>query len=191
MTTQERALRALPVLQNWDCHQCGNCCTDYVVPVSDAEKRRIEGQGWEQVPEFRSKPLFVRHSPRWTFWKKKYRLRTKDDRCIFLDDKGLCKIHGKFGLEAKPFACRLYPFILVPVGNHWRVSMRFACPSATANKGRGLTEQKQDILQYAREMEHWDEPEEKDDGKPKRERIPFLQGRTATSWDDLDFFIKG
>jgi lysine-N-methylase len=190
-TEHARPLRALPVIQNWDCHQCGNCCTDYVVPVSDEEKRRIEGQQWDQVPEFQGKSLFVRHSSWWRFWKKKYRLRTVDDRCIFLDQKGLCKIHGKFGLDAKPFACRLYPFILVPVGDHWRVSMRFACPSATANKGRALVEQKQDITKYAQEMEHWDEqPLAKDDGR-NRERLPLLQGRTTTTWEDLDFFIKG
>src|SRR4029079_16464375 len=153
---KDRTLRALPVLQNWDCHQCGNCCTDYHVPVSEEEKQRIQGQGWDQLPGFQGKPLFVRHSSWWKFWKKKYRLRTQDDRCIFLDEKGLCKIHAQFGLLAKPFACRLYPYILVPAGNQWRISMRFACPSATANQGRPLAQQRQEITAYAREMEKWD-----------------------------------
>ncbi|MFT3881327.1 MAG: YkgJ family cysteine cluster protein [Gemmatales bacterium] len=198
MPTPSRPLRALPVIQNWDCHQCGNCCTDYVVPVSDVEKKRIEGQQWDQVPEFAGKPLFVRHSPWWQFWKKKYRLRTRDDHCIFLDEKGLCKIHGKFGLEAKPFACRLYPFILVPTGDSWRVSMRYACPSATANKGRSLTVQKQDIAGYAAEMEHWDEPEIRaattSTGRAveesRRKRVPILQGRSTVSWEDFDHILK-
>ncbi len=193
-----RPLYTLPVIQNWDCHQCGNCCTDYVVPVSDAEKKRIEGQGWDQVPEFAGKPLFVRHSPWWKFWKKKYRLRTINDHCIFLDDKGLCKIHAKFDVDAKPFACRLYPFILVPTGKEWRVSMRFACPSATANKGRSLTSQKQDIQSYATEMEHWDEPEiraattstARAAEEARRERLPMLQGRTTVPWDDMGIFLK-
>lgn len=198
MATTNRPLRALPVIQNWDCHQCGNCCTDYVVPVSDEEKKRIEGQKWEEVAEFAGKPLFVRHSPWWKFWKKKYRLRTKDDHCIFLDDKGLCKIHGKFGLETKPFACRLYPFILVPTGDSWRVSMRYACPSATANKGRSLTVQKTDIASYAQEMEHWDEPEirtattttARAAETARLKRLPHLQGRTTVPWEDLDHIIK-
>lgn len=193
-----RPLKALPVIQNWDCHQCGNCCTDYVVPVSDAEKKRIEGQGWEQFPEYAGKPLFVRHSPWWKFWKKKYRLRTIDDHCQFLDEKGLCRIHGKFGLDAKPFACRLYPFILVPTGDSWRVSMRYACPSATDNLGRSLTLQKQDIFNYTQEMEHWDEPEieaattatARAVEESRRKRLPVLQGRTTVPWDDLDHFLK-
>ncbi|HQR42835.1 MAG TPA: YkgJ family cysteine cluster protein [Gemmatales bacterium] len=193
-----RPLQALPVIQNWDCHQCGNCCTDYVVPVSDAEKKRIEGQGWENDPQFAGKPLFVRHSPWWKFWKKKYRLRTRDDHCIFLEDNGLCKIHAKYGLDAKPFACRLYPFILVPTGESWRVSMRYACPSATANKGRGLAQQKHDIQKYAEEMERWDEPEistaTSSTGRAaevaRQKRLPHLQGRTSVTWEDLDHFLK-
>lgn len=198
MPSTSRPLHTLPVIQNWDCHQCGNCCTDYVVPISDAEKERIEGQGWEKVPEFAGKPLFVRHSPWWKFWKKKYRLRTVDDHCIFLDEKGLCKIHGKFGVMAKPFACRLYPFILVPTGDSWRVSMRYACPSATANLGRGLAEQKKDIASYAQEMEHWDEPEiraattstSRAVEESRKQRLPVLQGRTTVSWADLEHILN-
>lgn len=198
MANTSRPLRALPVIQNWDCHQCGNCCTDYVVPVSDAEKKRIEGQGWDQLPEYAGKPLFVRHSAWWKFWKKKYRLRTINDHCIFLDDKGLCRIHGKFGLDAKPFACRLYPFILVPTGDTWRVSMRYACPSATANKGRSLLQQKQDIASYAKEMEHWDEPEinaatastARAAEAARQLRLPRLKGRKTITWDDLDHVLK-
>jgi lysine-N-methylase len=193
-----RPLQALPVIQNWDCHQCGNCCTDYVVPVSDAEKKRIEGQGWESDPQFAGKPLFVRHSSWWKFWKKKYRLRTVNDHCIFLEDNGLCKIHAKYGLDAKPFACRLYPFILVPTGDSWRVSMRYACPSATANLGRGLSQQKHDIQKYAEEMEHWDEPEirsatdstSRAAEAARQKRLPRLQGRTTVSWEDFDHFLK-
>ncbi|HMO37044.1 MAG TPA: YkgJ family cysteine cluster protein, partial [Gemmatales bacterium] len=193
-----RPLYTLPVIQNWDCHQCGNCCTDYVVPVSQAEKERIEAQGWDQQPEFAGKPLFQRHSPWWKFWKKKYRLHTINDRCIFLDDHGLCKIHGKFGLEAKPFACRLYPFILVPAGKEWRVSMRYACPSATANKGRGIAQQKNDIQSYAREMELWDEPEirtatdstARAARDARSDRLPRLQGRTTISWEDLNIILQ-
>jgi lysine-N-methylase len=140
----------------------------------------------------------VRQSPWWRWWRKKYRLRTQDDRCIFLDDKGLCKIHAKYGLEAKPFACRLYPYILVPVGDHWRISLRYACPSATDNKGRSLAEQKQEIVSYARQMEQWDVPANvvkadsgaEGDSQGSLTRLPVLKGRTTTSWEDLDIFVK-
>src|SRR5262245_22133267 len=97
-------LRNLPVIQNYDCHACGNCCTDYWVPVSDEEKKRIEGQGWENEPALAGQKLFVKYG----WFRRHYRLNQgPGDRCIFLDEKGLCRIHAKFGIDAKPFACRL------------------------------------------------------------------------------------
>ena len=35
-------IRQLPVLQNWDCQGCGNCCREYRVYLSDDESPRIE-----------------------------------------------------------------------------------------------------------------------------------------------------
>jgi lysine-N-methylase len=182
-------IRNLPVIQNYDCHACGNCCTDYWVPVSTEEKKRIEEQHWENDPALAGKKLFVRYG--WP-WKWRYRLaQSTGDRCIFLNEKGLCRIHAKFGLDAKPFACRLYPYILVPHGDHWRVSLRFACPSATGNKGRPLTDQLATITEYAREMEHWDarpghqHPPGEGLGDP-----PPLQGRQRVGWDDLSIFTE-
>lgn len=192
--TPKRPVKELPVLQNWDCHQCGGCCTDYVVPVSTTERQRILDQGWLNDPEFQGKPLFLRSSPWWQFWRKRYRLRQKEgDRCIFLDEKGLCKIHAKFGLETKPFACRLYPYILVPVGDHWRVSLRFACPSVAANKGRSLKTQREEIDSYAHELETWDEPEKTDRVKKDLKQVippPPLKGGQKLSWEDLHHFTE-
>jgi len=181
------SIRNLPVLQNWDCHQCGSCCTDYWVPVSDEERARIEAQGWHNEPEYKGVKLFVGYGPP---WRRKYRLaQTAGDRCIFLNDQGLCKIHAKFGLEAKPFACRLYPYILVPHGDHWRVSMRFACPSATANKGRSLEAAQDELNLLAQEMEKWDEkPGYKRASGPGLGDPPRMHGTQRTSWNDLHLF---
>lgn len=180
-------IRNLPVIQNWDCHQCGSCCTDYWVPISEEERQRIIAQGWDKEPEYRGVKLFERYGPP---WRRQYRLaQTTGDRCVFLDERGLCKIHAKFGLHAKPFACRLYPYILVPHGDHWRVSMRFACPSAAANKGRCLSQAAEELDELAQEMEHWDR-------RPGYRRQvgaglgdpPSLDGRQRVSWNDLDLF---
>jgi lysine-N-methylase len=183
------SIRNLPVIQNWDCHQCGSCCTDYWVPVSDEEKRRIESQRWDEEPEFKGVKLFVKYG--WP-WRRRYRLnQTTGDRCIFLADNGLCKIHAKFGLEAKPFACQLYPYILVPHGDHWRVSMRFACPSAAANKGRALTTQTGLLKDLALEMEKWDaKPGYRRAAGPGLGEPPRLQGGQRVDWDDLHVFVN-
>ena len=53
-----------------------------------------------------------------------------DGGCVFLGADNLCRIHGKFGSAAKPLACRIYPFLLVPAGDHWNLGLRLACPSA-------------------------------------------------------------
>lgn len=189
-----RPLKALPLLQNWDCHECGNCCTDYVVPVSPEERRRIEAQGWRQTPEYRDTPLFTRTSPWWQFWRKRYSLTQREGhRCIFLGDDKLCKIHAKFGFETKPFACRLYPYILVPAGNEWRLSLRYACPSATANLGRPIGEQLDELKSLAAEMETWGR-DEKDAATPTTGRAagtaadrpaPPLGRGQQLDWKDL------
>jgi lysine-N-methylase len=184
-----KPIRALPVIQNWDCHACGNCCTDYVVPLSEEERARLTAQGWDKEPGFENVPIFVRHSPWWQFWRKRYRLNQRaGDRCVFLDDKGLCRIHAKFGYDAKPFACRLYPYILVPMDDHWRVSLRYACPSAAANKGRPLEVQTDDLKKYAQEMETWDETPAESTARPRPE--PLLQAGQCVGWKELDRFIE-
>src|SRR5947209_3661657 len=58
-------VRHLPVLQNWDCHLCGTCCKEYLVTVSDEERRRIEAQGWDQDAEIGDLPLFRKSGPSW------------------------------------------------------------------------------------------------------------------------------
>lgn len=195
-----RPLKELPLIQNWDCHACGNCCTDYVVPVSAAERRRIEAQGWASQPGFEGQPLFVRSTPWWMFWKKRWRLRQRADHaCIFLDEKKLCRIHAKFGFETKPFACRLYPYILTPAGGEWRVSLRYACPSATANLGRPLAEQFEELKGLAREMEDWGDEESASgaaaagtaaETKAERPPPPLGPGQRA-DWKELRHIADG
>ena len=143
-------IRQLPVIQNWSCHQCGNCCREYYVTVTEEEKRRIEQQGWIGRPEFQGITLFAHYGP---FWRREHRLTHRaDGSCIFLDERGLCRIHGEFGEQAKPIACQLYPYMFVPAGNELRVSVRFSCPSAVRNLGRPVVEQIDAVRRYARTL---------------------------------------
>src|SRR5689334_11464399 len=115
-------VRSLPVVQNWDCQSCGNCCRELQIHISDAERQRIEALGWEDVEEVRGKRLFVRDG----WWNRRTRLNHRPDgACVFLGKGNRCLVHERGGPEAKPLACRLYPFILAPAGNHWRVGLRF------------------------------------------------------------------
>lgn len=146
-----RPVRHLPVLQNWDCHGCTSCCREYQVRVTDEERERITAQGWENDPGFQGLPLFVRAGPRWS---RHFELNQRNDgRCIFLSDAGRCRIHERFGAAAKPLVCRVFPFVLVPAGDHWRVGVRYACPSAAANKGRPVPEHESELTGYAAEID--------------------------------------
>jgi lysine-N-methylase len=173
-------IRQLPVLQNWDCHNCGGCCREYTINITEEEHDRIVKQGWDKEPEFQNVPLFVNAGSK---KKPKWRLAQRpDSACIFLTEDGLCKIHAKFGIGAKPLACRVYPFMLVPVGDHWRVGMRFACPSAAENKGRPIKAHGSELREYVAGLE-------------KRGALPGgtippppLQGRQDVSWRDLFIF---
>lgn len=142
-------IRNLPVLQNWDCHACSDCCR-IEAEVSVAEKDRIEKLDLAGDPEVGSGPWFVGKgwSPR--RWLLK---RRADGRCVFLTSQNRCRLHERFGVEAKPFACRLFPFLLIPAGSHWRVGLHYACPSAAENKGRRLAEREGELLQLAHLLE--------------------------------------
>src|SRR5262245_43315660 len=142
-------VKTLPVVQNWDCHVTGTCCHEYRVTLSEDEVERIKQQGWT-AEELGGLPPFKYAGP---FWARKTQLNHRDSgACVFLGEQGRCRIHEKHGYEAKPLPCRLFPFVLVPAGDHWRVGLRYACPSAAANKGRGTADHAGDLHVFAGQL---------------------------------------
>jgi lysine-N-methylase len=166
-------VRSLTVLQNWDCHSCGDCCRSYAVPVTAEERARIEAQGWEQLPEFQGAPYFVKRGA------EHYLNHGADGGCVFLGADNLCRIHAKFGPAGKPLACRIYPFLLVPAGDHWNLGLRLACPSAAENQGRPLANQLADAREYAAFFEATSAR------GVENAAAPPLQGSQLVSWGDL------
>lgn len=166
-------VRSLPVAQNWDCNGCGACCRSYHVPVSAAERARIDAQGWEADPDLGAGPRYV-PAGRGEF----HLAHRPDGSCVFLGPDSRCRIHAKFGPAAKPLACRVYPFVLVPAGDHWRVGLRFACPTAADDKGRPLADHLPEVRGYAEQLEA-DAPEAV--GAPP---TPLEPGRVVP-WADL------
>jgi lysine-N-methylase len=129
-------LRSLPVLQNWDCHNCGDCCRIHEITVTDEEKDRIEKLDLAGDTAIAAGPWFERKGwGRFGKWVLRHR---PEGGCVFLTADKRCRLHERFGAEVKPFACRLYPFLLIPAGDHWRVGLHYSCPSAAENKGRLL-----------------------------------------------------
>ena len=172
-------VRSLTVLQNWDCAGCSDCCRTYHVSVSSAEKEMIAKQKWDDDPDLKGIELVVHD-------------RKIGDRlnhgtngvCVFLGPDNRCRIHAKFGSAAKPLACRLYPFMLIPAGDHWRVGLRYACPQSIADAGRPMPEHLSDLREYAR-------IQESDLGRPPEgDPPPPLQAGQSVDWPDLFRFVS-
>ncbi len=168
-------LRNLPLMQNWDCHSCSDCCRIEAV-ITDEEKHRIEALDLANDPEVAPKPWFVRTGSGPKKWKLRHR---PDGSCVFLTTENHCRLHERFGADVKPFVCRLFPFVLIPAGNHWRVGMRFSCPSAAANSGRPVADSEKDLVHLSRLLEqHVGRSAE---SAPP----PLLQAGQQLSWPDV------
>lgn len=173
-------VRSLTVLQNWDCAGCSACCRQYHVPVTADERARIEALKWDAKADFAGVPFFVRAGR----FSSEYRLNHKSDgSCVFLGPDNRCLIHAKHGAAAKPLACRIYPYSLIPAGDHWKLGLRFACPSATENRGRPLPEHLSEAREYAAILE----------GQAGTEAVSAppapLQKAQAVSWNDFPRII--
>ena len=166
----------LPTIQNWSCHNCGGCCRQHAIEVTEEERQRILSQGWtpnDGTPA--GDALFERHAG--PPWAKRYRLAHQaDGACVFLNEQGLCRIHAKFGEAAKPLACRIYPYAFHPAGKQVTVSLRFSCPSVVANRGRSMKQNSDEIKQLARAVV----PE-----GHERTPAPALSARERVDWPDV------
>ncbi len=144
---------SLPIItlktdEYWDCHQCGVCCRGSIVPLSVADAKRLQSQQWDKEPEFANTPITVRHRAA----ASSLRLAHRDDgTCVFLNEDGLCRIHAKFGIEAKPTVCQTFPLQLVPREKHAVLTIRRACPSAAADRGDSIASRLPNIKTLVRD----------------------------------------
>jgi len=129
----------LPQGQCFDCERCGFACTSTFVPVSEEEKERIEKlTDVSDVAFKKGGVLYLRRRP--------------EGPCIFLDQDDSCLIHKEYGVEAKPLACRVYPYVFSRVGKEIAVGLRFDCPAVAANRGRRVEEKGQELERLAQEV---------------------------------------
>lgn len=167
---------SLPTIQNWNCHNCSGCCRKHAIEVTAEERQRIEAQGWGTQDGFPAgQELFV------SMGGGRYRLAHQPDgACLFLGDDGLCRIHARHGEQAKPLACRVYPYAFHPSGNGVTVSLRFSCPSVVMNRGQSVAEQSPEIRRIAKAVV-----------PQKRARIsaPPISPASQVEWKDFRKFV--
>src|SRR4051794_22198284 len=173
------SVRNLPLIQNWACESCTDCCRIEAV-LTDEEKRRIEALDLKGDPEVGAAPWFAPIGPK--SWRLTHR---PDGSCVFLTSAKRCRLQERFGHDAKPFVCRLFPFILIPAGNHWRVGMRYSCPPAAANEGRPLTSYEKELVQLSRDLER--HVGRSADSAPP----PPWQPGQPLSWPDVGRLVQG
>ena len=138
-------IHPLPIIERWDCHQCGICCRGSIVPLSEEDLARLTSQKWLEREEYKHTPVVVREN--WLGHQHRLAQRS-DGSCVFLTDEGLCRIHQEFGFDAKPLVCRMFPLQVVPRDNVAYLTIRRACPSAAADRGRPVAEH----LEFGREL---------------------------------------
>ncbi|MGO8671543.1 MAG: YkgJ family cysteine cluster protein [Capsulimonadaceae bacterium] len=130
-----------PGFQRYDCTGCGDCCRGrFAILISQEDRDRIEKQGWtDEELNLGSQPLFKRRGDQFQL------AHRPDGACVFLQEDNLCRIHARHGEPAKPLACRLYPFRLIPLGDEVRVDVRFDCPATSGNLGRPIADHRKDL----------------------------------------------
>jgi len=159
MTVRDRAMTdvsrvSLPAYQCFACRGCAACCKGiFTIALSAEEAARIRAQGWEREPGLKGVKLMVPYGDT-----VRLNHRPGGD-CVFLDGDNRCRIHAKFGAEAKPLACRAYPFKHIPTGDGVRIDLRYDCPAVAANDGQPLTEYRAELEALATEVIHGDPAE--------------------------------
>lgn len=111
--------------ERFSCKGCTSCCRGLAIPVRADQAERYRG-----VPHAHGAidPIVPRGDG--------LMLRHVDGACVFLEADGRCAIHARLGADAKPDACRSFPFTAAaaPDGD-WFVRASFTCPTIVRSEG--------------------------------------------------------
>ncbi len=122
--------------EKWDCHQCGFCCRGSLIPLSNLDAERLRNQKWNEQSEYQKLRITVYDRGAESGTRLAHR---SDGSCVFLNEDGLCRIHSKYGIEAKPTICQTFPLQLISHEHQAVLTLRRACPSAAADLGRSTS----------------------------------------------------
>ncbi|MCH8966662.1 MAG: YkgJ family cysteine cluster protein, partial [Planctomycetes bacterium] len=142
-----------------------------MVHLAEEDCQRLDQQGWAE--ELGLAP-YVR------LGRGSVLNQRPDGSCVFLDANNRCRIHTKYGEDAKPLACRVFPFSLRPVARGWQASLRFDCPSAALSKGEPLGRHRAWLSDLAERLDH---------GTSVGGEVVNLQRGLAATPDELDGLV--
>jgi Fe-S-cluster containining protein len=135
----------IPAGINYECTGCGKCCGGWAIPMTADDYERISEHDWaeinpkqfgnvtlfRQLKDYESKDTPFTHAIK----------EGKDGHCPFLVDN-LCYIHSKFGSEAKPSMCQLFPYCFNETPSGFYAALSFNSMGVIMNSGRALAEQR-------------------------------------------------
>jgi Fe-S-cluster containining protein len=119
----------------FECQGSGQCCQNYVFgPLTDADIARLDALDLSSFGP----------GPYWGFLERKdgkqeRYLTSTNDRCMFLEGDHRCGIHARFGAEAKPGLCRLYPLEQIATVDGIRLYDKGTCASFATSSRSGPT----------------------------------------------------
>lgn len=129
----ERRLRVLPNVEpdaRWSCHACGACCHGLVVEITEEEEQRIDARLYADVlggEHFAHDAFIDPVEPAKRILRQR---KDRNDACVFLSEDGLCLVHARQGMEHKPDACQIFPYMVIHVPDEPpRIALRTNCHS--------------------------------------------------------------
>jgi Fe-S-cluster containining protein len=154
-TTIENSSKKLKVLPEpepqarWSCGSCGACCHGLAVEVNAEEESRIDASLYKDIlgtQSFIEEAFIDPTRPAVRI----LRQRPEDNAaCIFLQDNGLCAVHGRQGMAAKPDACQIFPNMVIHTPDKKvRLAMRTNCRTMDESfeTGQPVQEHREHIL---------------------------------------------
>ncbi len=131
ISSTNRKLRVLPVAQSdarWACHACGACCHGLAVEITEEEEDRIDPSLYRDILGDRHFAVDAFIDPDQPAVRVLRQRPDENEACVFLMDDGLCAVHARQGMEAKPDACQIFPHVVLQVpGQKPRLTLRLNC----------------------------------------------------------------
>lgn len=134
--TEPRKL-ALAKGVRYTCKRCGDCCRTLPVPLTPQDVARLDAHDWTATSlGLRGAVVHTAQAPRGVWGP--HTARTPDGACVFLAEGNVCEVERTLGRDAKPLACRRYPFAYAPgsEGKLAFVGAEFTCSAVAANSGK-------------------------------------------------------
>jgi lysine-N-methylase len=136
-----------PADLRFTCSRCGECCRGSNVLLAEGEADHLASLPWEGADRDLAGIQPGAALPGDSVPGRLALSRREDGACVYLGSENQCRIHERFGAEAKPLMCRLFPFGFSTVGDRVAVDVSFACKAVREEWGAPLSTH---VLEWSR-----------------------------------------